>query len=161
MPGTAQLSVDRAVLECREAAALGIPAVILFGIPETKDALGSEASISDGVVQQAVRAIKDNVPDLLVATDVCLCEYTDHGHCGLIKNGAVDNDSTLELLAQYFTGYTVSWMGVFVGAAWGLFVGFVAGWFLAFTRNLVLTTWIFFVRARAELTTNRDFLDHI
>lgn len=100
MPGTAQLSVDRAVLECREAAALGIPAVILFGIPETKDALGSEASISDGVVQQAVRAIKDNVPDLLVATDVCLCEYTDHGHCGLIKNGAVDNDSTLELLAQ-------------------------------------------------------------
>ena len=100
MPGTAQLSVDRAVLECREAAALGIPAVILFGIPETKDSLGSEASISDGVVQQAVRAIKDNVPDLLVVTDVCLCEYTDHGHCGLIKNGAIDNDSTLELLAQ-------------------------------------------------------------
>ncbi len=100
MPGIAQLSVDRAILECREAAALGIPAVILFGIPETKDALGSEASISDGVVQQAVRAIKDNVPDLLVVTDVCLCEYTDHGHCGLIKNGAIDNDSTLELLAQ-------------------------------------------------------------
>ncbi len=100
MPGIAQLSVDRAVLECREAAALGIPAVILFGIPETKDAVGSEASISDGVVQQAVRAIKDNVPDLVVVTDVCLCEYTDHGHCGLIKNGAIDNDSTLELLAQ-------------------------------------------------------------
>lgn len=100
MPGVSQLSVDRAVLECREAAALGIPAVILFGIPETKDALGSEASISNGVVQQAVRLIKDNVPDLLVVTDVCLCEYTDHGHCGLIKNGAVDNDSTLELLAQ-------------------------------------------------------------
>ncbi len=100
MPGIAQLSVDRAVLECRDAAALGIPAVILFGIPETKDALGSEACISDGVVQQAVRAIKDNVPDLLVVTDVCLCEYTDHGHCGLIKNGAIDNDSTLELLAQ-------------------------------------------------------------
>jgi porphobilinogen synthase len=100
MPGVAQLSVDRAVVECRDAAALGIPAVILFGIPETKDALGSEASISDGVVQQAIRSIKDNVPDLLVVTDVCLCEYTDHGHCGLIKNGAVDNDSTLELLAQ-------------------------------------------------------------
>jgi porphobilinogen synthase len=100
MPGIAQLSVDRAVLECREAAALGILAVILFGIPETKDALGSGASISDGVVQQAVRAIKDNVPDLVVVTDVCLCEYTDHGHCGLIKNGAIDNDSTLELLAQ-------------------------------------------------------------
>jgi porphobilinogen synthase len=100
MPGVAQLSVDRAVLECREAAALGIPAVILFGIPETKDALGSEASISNGVVQQAVRAIKDNVPELLVVTDVCLCEYTDHGHCGLIKNGTVDNDSTLQLLAE-------------------------------------------------------------
>jgi porphobilinogen synthase len=100
MPGVAQLSVDRAVVECRDAAALGIPAVILFGIPETKDALGSEACMSDGVVQQAVRSIKDNVPDLLVVTDVCLCEYTDHGHCGLIKNGAVDNDSTLELLAQ-------------------------------------------------------------
>jgi porphobilinogen synthase len=100
MPGVAQLSVDRAVLECRDAAALGIPAVILFGIPETKDALGSEAAISGGVVQQAVRTIKDNVPDLLVVTDVCLCEYTDHGHCGLIKNGAIDNDSTLELLAQ-------------------------------------------------------------
>jgi porphobilinogen synthase len=100
MPGVAQLSVDRAVLECREAAALGIPAVILFGIPETKDALGSEASKTDGVVQQAVRAIKDNVPELLVVTDVCLCEYTDHGHCGLIKNGTVDNDGTLQLLAQ-------------------------------------------------------------
>ncbi|HEX2243805.1 MAG TPA: porphobilinogen synthase, partial [Gammaproteobacteria bacterium] len=100
MPGVAQLSVDRAVLECREAAALGVPAVILFGIPETKDALGSQASNTEGVVQQAVRAIKDNVPDLLIVTDVCLCEYTDHGHCGLIKNGAVDNDSTLELLAE-------------------------------------------------------------
>jgi porphobilinogen synthase len=100
MPGVAQLSVDRAVVECRDAAALGIPAVILFGIPETKDALGSEASIRDGVVQQAIRSIKDSVPDLLVVTDVCLCEYTDHGHCGLIKNGAVDNDSTLERLAQ-------------------------------------------------------------
>jgi len=100
MPGVAQLSVDRAILECREAAALGIPAVILFGIPETKDALGSEACMSNGLVQQAVRAIKDNVPELLVVTDVCLCEYTDHGHCGLIKNGAVDNDSTLQLLAE-------------------------------------------------------------
>jgi len=100
MPGVAQLSVDRAVVECGEAAELGIPAVILFGIPETKDARGSEACMSNGVVQQAVRAIKENVPELLVVTDVCLCEYTDHGHCGLIKNGTVENDSTLELLAQ-------------------------------------------------------------
>ena len=100
MPGVAQLSVDRAVVECRDAAALGIPAVILFGIPENKDALGSEAFIDDGVVQQAIRAIKEAVPGLLVVTDVCLCEYTDHGHCGVVKNGAVDNDSTLELLAH-------------------------------------------------------------
>jgi porphobilinogen synthase len=100
MPGVVQLSVDRAVVECREAAALGIPAVILFGIPENKDALGSEAYIGHGVVQQAISAIKETVPDLLVVTDVCLCEYTDHGHCGVVKNGAVDNDSTLELLSK-------------------------------------------------------------
>ena len=100
MPGVAQLSVDRAVAECREVGALGIPAVILFGIPERKDALGSEAYADTGVVQQAVRAIKEKLPELLVVTDVCLCEYTDHGHCGVIKNGAVDNDATLELLVQ-------------------------------------------------------------
>jgi len=100
MPGVAQLSVDRAVAECREVGALGIPAVILFGIPERKDALGGEAYADTGVVQQAVRAIKEKLPELLVITDVCLCEYTDHGHCGVIKNGAVDNDATLELLAQ-------------------------------------------------------------
>ncbi len=100
MPEIAQLSVDRAVLECREAAALGIPAVILFGIPENKDPVGSEAYIGDGVVQQAIKAIKQTVPTLLVVTDVCLCEYTDHGHCGVVKDGTVDNDSTLELLAK-------------------------------------------------------------
>jgi porphobilinogen synthase len=100
MPGVAQLTVDRAVSECREVHALGIPAVILFGIPEHKDSTGSEAYEDDGVVQQAIRAIKETVPDLLVITDVCLCEYTDHGHCGVVKNGDVDNDATLELLAQ-------------------------------------------------------------
>jgi porphobilinogen synthase len=100
MPGIAQFSQDRAILECREAAALGIQAVILFGIPENKDPVGSEAYIGDGVVQQAIKAIKQAVPTLLVVTDVCLCEYTDHGHCGVIKGGAVDNDSTLELLAK-------------------------------------------------------------
>jgi porphobilinogen synthase len=100
MPGVAQLTVDRAARECAEAAALGISAVILFGIPERKDALGSEAYSDKGVVQQAVRAIKEAVPDLLVITDVCLCEYTDHGHCGVIKDADVDNDSTLELLAR-------------------------------------------------------------
>ncbi|MGH7808754.1 MAG: porphobilinogen synthase [Candidatus Binatia bacterium] len=100
MPGVAQLSVDRAVQECQEASSLGIPAVILFGLPERKDPLGSEAYDDSGVVQQAVRAIKDKLPQLLVITDVCLCEYTDHGHCGVIKNGDVDNDSTLELLVK-------------------------------------------------------------
>jgi porphobilinogen synthase len=100
MPGVAQLSVDRVVRECEEVAALGIPAVILFGIPEHKDPLGSEAYTDSGVVQQAIRAIKEKIPELLVVTDVCLCEYTDHGHCGVIQDGDVDNDSTLELLAQ-------------------------------------------------------------
>jgi porphobilinogen synthase len=100
MPGVAQWSVDRVVDECADVQSLGIPAVILFGIPERKDAMGSEAYADSGVVQQAIRAIKEKLPDLLVITDVCLCEYTDHGHCGVIKNGDVDNDSTLELLAK-------------------------------------------------------------
>ncbi len=100
MPGVAQLTIDDAVRESEEADSLGIPAVILFGIPEHKDAVGSEAYADDGVVQQALRAIKEKVPEMLVITDVCLCEYTDHGHCGVIKNGDIDNDETLELLAQ-------------------------------------------------------------
>jgi porphobilinogen synthase len=100
IPGVAQLSVDRAVKECEEVNSLGIPAVILFGIPERKDGIGSEAYIDGGVVQKAIRAIKDRAPELLVITDVCLCEYTDHGHCGVIKDGDVDNDATLELLVK-------------------------------------------------------------
>ena len=100
MPGIAQLSVDHAVREAQEVNSLDISAVILFGIPRQKDDLGSEAYAADGVVQQAIRSIKEKVPDLLVITDVCLCEYTDHGHCGVVKNGEVDNDSTLELLAK-------------------------------------------------------------
>ncbi len=100
MPGVSQLSVDRAAAEAEHVWRLGIPGVILFGIPETKDPLGSEAWAEHGVVQQAVRAIKDKAPDLLVMTDVCLCEYTDHGHCGVIHDGAVDNDDTLELLVR-------------------------------------------------------------
>ena len=100
MPGVAQLTIDRAVRECREIESLGIPAVILFGIPERKDARGSEAYDDRGIVQQAIRAIKETSPGLLVVTDVCLCEYTDHGHCGVIVKGDVDNDATLDLLAQ-------------------------------------------------------------
>jgi len=100
MPGVAQLSVDRAVIECQEVRSLGIPAVILFGIPEHKDSLGTEAYADAGIVQQAIRAIKEKLPELLVITDVCLCEYTDHGHCGVVKSGDVDNDATLELLVK-------------------------------------------------------------
>ena len=100
MPGCYQYSVDTLVMAAKELAALGIPGTILFGIPESKDPLGSEAYADDGIIQQAVRAIKDAVPDLLVMTDVCLCEYTDHGHCGVIEAGDVQNDPTLELLVK-------------------------------------------------------------
>ena len=100
MPGCYQYSVDTLVTAAKELAALGIPGTILFGIPEAKDALGSEAYAADGIIQQAVRAVKDAVPDLLVMTDVCLCEYTDHGHCGVIEAGEVQNDPTLELLVK-------------------------------------------------------------
>jgi porphobilinogen synthase len=100
MPGNFQLSVDELVKEVKEAAALGIPAVLLFGLPATKDALGSEAYAADGIVQQAVRAIKDTVSDLVVITDVCLCEYTSHGHCGIVERGRVKNDPSVELLVK-------------------------------------------------------------
>ncbi len=100
MPGQYRLSIDEAVKEAKDTAGLGIPAVLLFGIPEEKDARGSEAYADDGIVQQATRAIKDTVPDLLVVTDVCLCEYTSHGHCGVVEDGRVKNDPTLELLAR-------------------------------------------------------------
>ncbi len=100
MPGHAQLSVDRLVSECAEAYALGIGGVILFGIPETKDEIASGAYADDGIVQQAVRAVKREVPKLLVMTDVCNCEYTSHGHCGLVVDGEVQNDPTLEWLAK-------------------------------------------------------------
>jgi porphobilinogen synthase len=100
MPGNYQMSVDRIVEECREVATLGIPAVILFGLPESKDPEGTGAYVEQGIVQQAVRAVKQNVKDLLVITDVCLCEYTSHGHCGRIVDGDVDNDQTLALLAK-------------------------------------------------------------
>jgi porphobilinogen synthase len=100
MPGHAQLSVDRLVKECAEAHGLGIGGVILFGIPETKDEIASGAYADDGIVQQAIRALKREVPKLLVMTDVCNCEYTSHGHCGLVVDGEVQNDPTLEWLAK-------------------------------------------------------------
>jgi porphobilinogen synthase len=100
MPGHAQLSVDRLVEECAEAHGLGIGGVILFGIPETKDEIASGAYADDGIVQQGIRALKREVPKLLVMTDVCNCEYTSHGHCGLVVDGEVQNDPTLDWLAK-------------------------------------------------------------
>ena len=100
MPGNFQMSVDHLVKEVQKAKELGIPAVLLFGIPEKKDEVASGALMKDGVVQQAVRRIKDKVPDVIVITDVCLCEYTSHGHCGMIEKGEVDNDASLEVIAE-------------------------------------------------------------
>jgi len=100
MPGVAQTSVDELLRDAREAAELGIGGVLLFGIPDKKDAIGSDAWNDDAPVQRAIRALKRDLPDLVVITDVCLCEYTDHGHCGVIRDGDVDNDATLELLAR-------------------------------------------------------------
>jgi porphobilinogen synthase len=101
MPGVSRLTVSQAVAEAGALAALGIPGVLLFGIPDEKDAEGSGAWDDEGLVQLATRAIKDAHPDLLVITDVCLCEYTSHGHCGVLNgDGTVDNDASLELLAR-------------------------------------------------------------
>lgn len=100
MPGVYQLSIDNLVKECKEVSDLGIPAVILFGIPEHKDEKGSEAYDPNGIIQQAIRAIKSEVKDLLVITDVCLCEYTSHGHCGLLDGENILNDETVSLLAK-------------------------------------------------------------
>jgi len=100
MPGVSQLSVDTLTEECAAAYDDGVRAVILFGIPEHKDALGTEAYSDDGIIPRSVRAVKEAVPGLVVITDICLCEYTDHGHCGVIRDGDVDNDATLELLAK-------------------------------------------------------------
>jgi porphobilinogen synthase len=100
MPGQHQLSVDRLVKTVREAAALGIPAVLLFGVPEKKDELATGAYAADGIVQEAIRAVKDALPNLAVISDVCLCQYTNHGHCGVVADGRVDNDASLDLLAR-------------------------------------------------------------
>ena len=100
MPGVFRYSPDRLPRELDEVAGLGIPAVLLFGIPQKKDEVGSAAYDPEGVIQKAIQAIKSSTPELVVVTDVCLCEYTDHGHCGIVTDGYVDNDRTLELLAE-------------------------------------------------------------
>ncbi len=100
MPGHYQLSIDNFLKTAREAYELGIPAIILFGIPNQKDALGTRAYADNGIVQNAVKAVKEMQPDLVVITDVCLCQYTDHGHCGIVAGDTIDNDATLDLLAR-------------------------------------------------------------
>lgn len=100
MPGVYQMSIDEIIKECVDVKSLGIPAVILFGIPDNKDEVGSEAYDELGITQRAIRAIKKEVPELYVITDVCLCEYTSHGHCGIVRNGEIVNDESIELLAK-------------------------------------------------------------
>ncbi len=100
MPGNFQMSIDHLVKEVQKTKDMGIPAVLLFGIPDMKDEVASGAFAKEGIIQQAVRRIKDKVPDILVITDVCLCEYTSHGHCGMLEGHDVDNDTTLEVLAE-------------------------------------------------------------
>lgn len=105
LPGQFHLSADQVVREAQELAGLGIPAIILFGLPEKKDEVGSESWNADGVVQKAIRAVKRAVPDLAVIVDACFCEYTTHGHCGVVTEGAVDNDATLENLGRLVLSY--------------------------------------------------------
>ncbi len=100
MPGHFQLSVDNLVKTAREAHQLGIPAVIIFGVPDHKDPLATSAYAEDGIVQRATRSLKDALPDLALITDVCLCQYTDHGHCGCVEDGCIDNDASLDLIAR-------------------------------------------------------------
>ncbi|MER3431657.1 MAG: porphobilinogen synthase [Blastocatellia bacterium] len=100
MPGQFQLSIDNVLHECEELRSLGIKSVLLFGIPIEKDEVGSQAYAQDGIIQRAIRAVKQTFPDMLVITDVCLCEYTSHGHCGIVRDGRIENDETLLLLAR-------------------------------------------------------------
>ena len=123
LPGQFNYSVDKAVEAASQAADLGIPSVILFGIPERKDSVGSEAWKDGGVVQKAARAIKKQNPDLIVMADACFCEYTDHGHCGVLTDGVLDNDASLENLARTVVSYAKA--GVDVVAPSGMLDGFV------------------------------------
>jgi len=123
LPGQSHLSVDKAVEAAARVADLGIPAVILFGIPEGKDAVGSEAWKDSGVIQKAIRAIKKAQPNLVVIADACFCEYTDHGHCGVMHEGELDNDASLENLARAVVSYAKA--GVDIVAPSGMLDGFV------------------------------------
>jgi porphobilinogen synthase len=124
MPGVYQLSVDQAVAEAQAVAELGIPSIVLFGVPALKDAVGSENFSDQGIVQQAIRAIKEAVPNLITIADVCMCEYTDHGHCGLIQGEEILNDPTLEILQKASVSYARA--GADVVAPSGMMDGMVA-----------------------------------
>jgi porphobilinogen synthase len=106
MPGQYQLSIDNLVITSKKAYELGIPAIMLFGIPDKKDSLATTAYAKNGIVQKATRALKEKVPDLVVITDVCLCQYMDHGHCGIVEGHIIDNDATLDLLAKTALSHT-------------------------------------------------------
>jgi porphobilinogen synthase len=123
LPGQFNYSIDKAVDAASRAVDLGIPGVILFGIPERKDAVGSEAWKGDGIIQKAIRAIKKAQPGLVVMADACFCEYTDHGHCGVLRDGELDNDASLENLARTVVSYAKA--GVDVVAPSGMLDGFV------------------------------------
>ena len=124
MPGVYQLSIDQLVCEAQECHALGIPAVILFGVPARKDAQGSENFSDDGIVQRSIRAIKTVLPQMVVIADVCMCEYTDHGHCGIVRDGQIDNDATLEILGRAAVSYARA--GADIVAPSGMMDGMVA-----------------------------------
>jgi porphobilinogen synthase len=136
MPGQHQLSIDELVREARALVRTGVGSVILFGIPARKDPRGSGAWARGGIVQQAVRALKDALPDLVVITDVCLCEYTDHGHCGVLRDGDVDNDATLPLLARIAASQVEA--GADVVAPSGMMDGAVAALRRALPRTPIL-----------------------
>lgn len=124
MPGVYHLSIDQVVTEAREVAALGVPSVLLFGLPAVKDDVGSENFSDSGIIQQAIRAIKDAVPEMVVITDVCMCEYTDHGHCGIVRVGKVINDETLDYLGRVVVSHARA--GADVVAPSGMMDGMVS-----------------------------------
>ncbi|HVO42314.1 MAG TPA: porphobilinogen synthase [Aggregatilineales bacterium] len=123
MPGVFHFSIDRLRQEVDELASLGIPAVILFGLPEVKDAIGSENFAPDGIVQRAIQEIKEAHPELIVVTDVCMCEYTDHGHCGIVRDGRIINDETLDILGRVVVSHAEA--GADVVAPSGMMDGMV------------------------------------
>ncbi len=123
MPGVYHQSIDRVAEDARDIANLGIPAVVLFGLPASKDSIGSENFAAVGIVQQAIRAIKDAQPEMIVITDVCMCEYTDHGHCGIVRDGKVINDETLDVLQRVVVSHAVA--GADIVAPSGMMDGMV------------------------------------